>query len=256
MIQLVRKPRQKSRNGFYHIMMRGINKQIIFEDDMDRLMLLSLIKKYRRICGFNLYGYCFMNNHIHLLLQEKEETVSKVIQRISVSYVQWYNKKYDRCGHLFQDRFRSEVVETSSSFLKVLRYIHQNPLKAGLTKTIFEWEWSSIHDYLRPSDFIDREFVLQLFSTDSYQALQLFSNYMQLSNNDEFLDDIPRITISDAEIIDYLKRIDIPTSSALQQLQKEKRNAIIADLKMIKGISIRQLARITGISKSVIDRIQ
>lgn len=236
-------------------MMRGINKQIIFEDDMDRHMLLSLIKKYRRICGFNLYGYCFMNNHIHLLFQEKEETVSKVIQRISVSYVQWYNKKYDRCGHLFQDRFRSEVVETSSSFLKVLRYIHQNPLKSGLTKTIFEWEWSSIHDYLRPSDFIDREFVLQLFSTDSYQALQLFSDYMQLVNNDEFLDDTPRITVSDAEIIDYLKRIGIPTSSALQQLQKEKRNAIIADLKMIKGISIRQLARITGISKSVIDRI-
>lgn len=123
-----RKARKKSPTGTYHIVLRGINKQTIFEDDEDKHQLLKTIVKYKRISGFELYAYCLMDNHVHLFLKEVNE-LSQYMKRICSSYVYWYNMKYDRCGHLFQERFHSEDVDDPSYFLKVLRYIHQNPSK-------------------------------------------------------------------------------------------------------------------------------
>lgn len=80
-----------------------------------------------------------MSNHIHMLVREIEESISNTIKRVSSSYVFWYNKKYERCGHLFQERFKSEAVESDEYFLTVLRYIHQNPVKAGMTKSILDY---------------------------------------------------------------------------------------------------------------------
>src|SRR5699024_11465415 len=111
-------------------MLRGINRQTIFDDDEDKIRLLITIKRYKEKSNFKLYGYCLMDNHIHLLMQEMDETVSQTIQRIGASYVYWYNSKYLRCGHLFQDRFKSENVETADDFIKVLRYIHQKDRKS------------------------------------------------------------------------------------------------------------------------------
>ena len=105
-----------------------------------------------------------MDNHVHLLLKESEETISKVIKRISSSYVYWYNLKYDRCGHLFQERFKSENVENRAYFLTVLRYIHQNPIKAQLATNVFECRWTSIHEYVGKTKIVDINGVLQLFS--------------------------------------------------------------------------------------------
>ncbi|NMD72658.1 transposase, partial [Bacillus sp. DNRA2] len=99
-----RKARKRSSSGVYHIMLRGINRQTIFEDDEDRRKFLETLKKYRDISKYELYGYCLMDNHVHLLMKESEETISDAIKRISSSYVHWYNMKYERCGHLFQDR--------------------------------------------------------------------------------------------------------------------------------------------------------
>ncbi|WP_442596711.1 transposase [Neobacillus sp. D3-1R] len=126
-----RKGRRKSQSGVYHIMLRGINRQTIFEDDEDRQKFLETLKKYKDISQFQLYSYCLMDNHVHLLVREMEETLSDAIKRVSSSYVYWYNFKYERVGHLFQERFKSENVENTSYFLTVLRYIHQNPVRQG-----------------------------------------------------------------------------------------------------------------------------
>ncbi|MBP1950941.1 transposase [Virgibacillus litoralis] len=82
-----RSARRKSSNGIYHIMLRGINRQTIFENDEDKIRLLETIIRFKDISKFKVYCYCLMDNHIHLLLEEKEETISKAIQRISASYV-------------------------------------------------------------------------------------------------------------------------------------------------------------------------
>jgi len=95
-----------------------------------------------------------MGNHVHLLLKEGEESLEQIMRRICCSYVYWYNWKYQRIGSLFQDRFKSEPVENDTYFLTVLRYILQNPLKAGMEKTIEDYHWSSIGEYSKRSELI------------------------------------------------------------------------------------------------------
>lgn len=107
-----RGPRKRSNSRIYHVMLRGINRQIIFESDEDRYTFLAKIKNFIDEEKFVLYGYCLMDNHVHLLIRDLEDDISMAIKRISASYVLWYNKKYDRCGDLFQERFKSELVET------------------------------------------------------------------------------------------------------------------------------------------------
>lgn len=160
-----RKPRTKSSTGVYHVMLRGINRQTIFEDDEDRLKYLSVLKKFKDVSKYKLYSYCLMGNHIHLLIKEEKESISTVIKRISSSYVYWYNLKYSRCGHLFQERFKSEAVEDKKYFLTVLRYIHQNPLKAGLVFKVEDSNWSSYNEYLKNEslDSVDKELGLSFF---------------------------------------------------------------------------------------------
>ncbi|ASK62427.1 transposase [Virgibacillus phasianinus] len=251
-----RNPRKRSRNGIYHIMLRGINRQTIFEDDEDRFRILETIKRYKTVSKIEVYSYCLMDNHIHLLIRESEESVSKVIQRIGASYVYWYNAKYKRCGHLFQDRFKSESVETIPSFLRVLRYIHQNPVKAGLAANALECKWTSIKEYFGHASMVDVDFGLRLFTSDRSKAIQLFSDYMQLINDDDFMDDRIRVRLTDEEVRDHLSQLGFPNGSALQQMKPAERNAIILEMKGVNGVAIRQLSRITGISKSVIHRIR
>ena len=112
-----RKTRKKSKSGIYHIILRGQNRQIIFEDDEDKEKFLQTIEECKRKSGFELYGYCLMRNHIHLLLHELKDETGIIMRRIGASYVYWYNWKYRRCGHLFQDRYKSETVETDEYFL-------------------------------------------------------------------------------------------------------------------------------------------
>lgn len=164
--------------------------------------------------------------------------------------------KYNRCGHLFQERFKSENVEKRDYFLKVLRYIHQNPMNAGLASNVFENKWTSIHEYIGNADMIDIDIVLTQFSSNRNEALSLFLEFNQESNEDQCLDDFIIAKKSDSEVLEYLNEIGITNITMLQQMDKKERNKIIASLKGVEGISVRQLSRITGISKSVISRIR
>lgn len=247
--------REKSRTGIYHVMLRGINRQTIFEEDEDRWRFLETLDKYKEVSQFELYAYCLMDNHIHLLIKETEESISVSIKRISSSYVYWYNTKYERCGHLFQDRFKSEKVETKLSFLKVLRYIHQNPLKAGLAKTVFESSWTSIQEYIGKTHLITVDKGLNLFHKDGEIALKQFTAYMAEETEERCLVDDAKTKLSDSQLKDYLRTLGFMDMNKLQHMKKEERDAILAGLKELKGVSIRQISRITGISKSVIDRV-
>jgi len=104
-----------------------------------------------------------MSNHIHLVLKEGEEDLGTVFKRIGASYVYWYNWKYNRSGHLFQDRFKSEPVEDDTYFLTVLRYIHQNPIKAGITGNISNYPWSSYAEYIGRQNLCNARFCFERF---------------------------------------------------------------------------------------------
>ena len=252
---MARKAREKSNSGIYHLMLRGINRQNLLEEDEDRQRFIETIGYYKSICKYKLYGYCLMNNHIHLLLREMDESLSRIIKRISSSYVYWYNQKYDRCGHLFQERYKSEVIETEEYFLTVLRYIHQNPVKVGTEKKPGNYVWSSYQEYIGTPIVTDTDFALDILSTNRRNAIELLKNYFEEKNNDQCLDYSVKISISDQDIMKYLHQLGIKTVSELQRLGKEERNIVLRKIKNIEGVTIRQLSRITGISKSVIDRL-
>ncbi|MFD1780053.1 transposase [Fredinandcohnia salidurans] len=255
-MHLPRVARIKSGSGTYHVILRGVNKQTIFEDDEDRTRLLDVLRKFKGICNFNLYGYSLMDNHIHLLIKETNEPIGLSIKRISSSYVYWYNAKYERCGHLFQERFKSENIESKSSFLTVLRYIHRNPVKAGLATNVFEAGWTSINEYFGGTGLIDTELGLGLFSgRDGKTATQQFVDYMGAPNDDECLDYSERVRLTDGEVRECLRELGIQNVSALQQMEREERDVVLLQLKETTGVSIRQILRVTGISKSVIQRV-
>ncbi|MEN6347995.1 MAG: transposase [Syntrophomonas sp.] len=251
---MARVAREKSQSRIYHVMLRGINRQAIFEDDADREKFLETLKSFKVISRYKIYAYCLMENHVHLLIEETEEPIGQSIKRICGSYVYWYNRNHDRIGHLFQDRFKSEIIEDDSYFLTVLRYIHQNPLKAKLVQEIGKYKWSSYYDYFKNDGIIDSDWALKIFSEDSTQALIRFKRYMKEFNEDRCLEYEERKRLLDSDVREYLMQLGISSISAIQNLQKDQRDEIIREIKSIDGVSIRQLSRVTGISKSIIER--
>ena len=132
-----RQARESSGTGIYHVMMRGINHQNIFEEQEDYYQLLNTLDMMAQSYepdgtpsgrNYTLYAYCLMSNHIHLLIREREDKIGMAIKRIASSYVYYYNHKYSRDGHLFRERFKSEVVNDLAYFVTLLRYIHLNPV--------------------------------------------------------------------------------------------------------------------------------
>ena len=111
--------RIKSNSGIYHIIMRGINRQTIFEDEEDYNKFIQTMQRYKEIYVYKIYAYCFMRNHLHLLLKEGKEPLETIMRRICGSFVFWYNRKYGRIGCLFQNRYWSEPVEDNEYLLAV-----------------------------------------------------------------------------------------------------------------------------------------
>ncbi len=247
-----RSARKKSSSGIYHIVLRGINKQRIFEDDEDSLYFLEKLKIYKDISGYEIYAYCLMSNHVHLLMKEGEEPLSTAFRRIGASYVYWYNWKYSRAGHLFQDRFRSEPVETDEYFLTVMRYIHQNPLKAGIVKEIQEYPWSSYREYSQKPVICDIKFALNMFSLEPEKALRIWVKFNQEINKDQCLEYDNGVRLNDSEAATLIESVaNVKNPGDIQTYEKQNRNEVIKLLKR-KGLSIRQIERLTGVSFGVI----
>ncbi|MDD4496173.1 MAG: transposase [Eubacteriales bacterium] len=205
---------------------------------------------------YKIFAYCLMNNHVHILIKEGQEPLSLVLKRISSSYVYYYNRKYGRCGHLFQERFKSEKVENDGYFLTVLRYIHVNPLKAHIIKNFEEYKWSSYNEYVDGGKIVDIDFALGIFSVDKTIAIQRFNSFSNEENEDKCLEYDESKRIDDVEAIKIIKNIaGVKNINEIQGFEKEKRDEIIKKIKSINGLSIRQIARITGFSYNLVLKI-
>jgi len=214
------------KTGIYHIMVRGINR----------------------------HGYCIMGNHVHLLLREGQEPLSLTMQRICSSFVFWYNLKYDRVRHLFQERYKSEVVENEGYLITVLRYIHQNPVKAGIASSAEQYRWSSYHEYIGKQNIIDAEAIFELFATEKERAKKEFEKYMSQKNEDVCLDYEERHRLSDEEVKKMIEKQYGIKSGFFHNMERQEMNIILKNLKATKGVTIRQLARITGASKYMVEK--
>ena len=250
-IEMPRTARTTSESNIYHVMLRGINRQEIFGCDWDRQRFMTVLKECKEISGFKLHAFCLMPNHIHFLIEPAEEPLNMIFKRIGTRYAVWYNRKYQRAGHLFQDRFRSENVETDLYYMTVLRYILQNPVKAGIVNSPGDYRWSSYLAYKKGRGALtDIQFAVDLFG--SREALL---EYLAQENDDSAMDepdhdwrlrdDAARETIcriTQCSSVSDFQKLDL-------DIQKEYAVKLYSE-----RLSMGQIARLTGMSKATVFR--
>lgn len=261
-----RKARVESGTGIFHVMMRGINHQNIFEAPEDYYQFIATLDRMRfrydddgTPSGHNCtyYAYCLMSNHFHLLIHEREESVGETIKRIAGSYVYYYNRKYGRDGHLFRERFKSEPVNDMAYFTTLLRYIHQNPVKAGVVEHVKDYEFSSWGEY---EGCVDS--VFQICSVDTvlnripFEELDALVNELLADDiNCMDIDDPSKRRPSDDQVWQMIiEKSGVKNVSAFQQLNEEVKRGVLRELKNL-GASHRQLERLTGIGRGIIQKL-
>lgn len=240
-----RRARIFSTTGYLHVIIRGIGKQIIFEDRTDGFYFLKLLKKYSLETDVKISAYCLMENHVHLLVNAPDDRIIVFMKKLCVSYAGYFNKKYDRVGHVFQDRYKSEPIEDERYLLTVFRYILQNPYKAGICRPS-DYPWSSYNLYKYPPKYMDLDLIKELVGTkDDYVK------FISSDCNDCCLEFEPS-SHNDNWALGVMKEsLGVKSGTELQNYSKEKRDSAIRLLRK-KGISVKQLERLTGISKTVI----
>ncbi len=175
-----RKPRVNLPGGYYHVMMRGNGGDNIFYSPTDRSRFLLLLQQGLERYGHRIHAFCLMDNHVHLLIQVGAIPLSKIIQNVGFRYTRFINHRHKRLGHLFQGRFKSILVDADSYLLELARYIHLNPVRAGLCDRAEAYEWSSYGAYTgqAPTSWLHTQEILARFSEDEGRARELFIDFV------------------------------------------------------------------------------
>ena len=245
-----RTARKQSSTGILHVMLRGIDRQRIFREDADCMHFLEVLKICKELSGFELHAYCLMGNHVHLLIWPGNESAAQIVKRIGCRYVPWFNHKYGRAGHLFQDRYRSEAIEDDGYYLTALRYIIQNPLKAGLEARVGEYRWTSFSAYAgREDGLTDTAFAASYF--DGGEELV---NWLTARADDQAMDVSP-FEANVESLRQWLRELSgCEDVQAFRTAGREKRLLTVRGLRA-RGATVRQIAEVTGLSRSAVGRM-
>jgi putative transposase len=182
----VKRIRTEYDGAFYHINQRGNNRKAIFLDPEEKAFYLDLVSKYKKQYAFKLLGYVLMDNHYHLLIQAGPEPLNKIMHRINSLYSRFYNKKNDHSGHVFSDRYAAGLIQDERYLFSVLRYIHWNPVRAGLSPDAESYKWSSDRAYRNNKDpLVDVDYILSIFSPDDAIAHKTYKQMMRVSPEEE-----------------------------------------------------------------------
>ena len=261
---MTRQIRQISQSGIYHVMLRGVNRQQIFENDDDYLKFIFILhdmispkdilkRPLPPKCA--IFSYCLMPNHVHILLQEKDEKLSVTVKQIASRYAMYYNNRYGHFGHLFQDRFKSEPVNDDAYFLTLIRYIHQNPIAGYLCEKAEDYKWSSWREFTnaphRMSAICDTSTILSRIPLDELkeQIETPLPKAQQVLDFDRYRGIAP-----DEAVIDFLKSAyDLKDPKDLQHYPKKQRYEILQAAREF-GAGINQLSRLTSLSQYIVSR--
>ena len=244
-----RKPREVSVTGLYHVVFKGVDGMALFEDDDDRLRILSLIDSSFQRFGVMLLAWCLMGNHVHLVVQEIGDQgckgLSSAMHRICGTYAQYFNKKYGRSGHLYKERFWSDTLESEGHLLAVVRYVHNNPVKAGIGGVV-SYKWSSARNYYTGEcGIVDQRMVLDLIGGQG--------NFMNFATGAMGPDPVPHAyeRLSDYEACQVLELtpgvlalLENSAEDTSLAAQKDNQIAFAYD----SGVTKRQIVRLARVS--------
>lgn len=178
--RMARRPRLEFEGAFYHVLTRGNRKQEIFRDKLDYSKYLRILTDYKDRYPFLLYGYVLMPNHVHLLIETGAIPLSKILQGINQRYTMYFNWRYETVGHLFQGRYKAILCDKMEYLLNLIKYIHNNPVRAGLVEEEGEYPWSSHRALLKPKEkaIVDSRLTLEVFADDLEKAVKLYRHFM------------------------------------------------------------------------------
>ena len=243
----MRTGRKKCESDVYHVVVRGVGKQILFEDDADRRFFLDTLSDQRAGYGVQLYAWCLMSNHVHLLLRAPLEDISAMMRALETRYAGFFNTRHARTGTLFQGRFTSVPVESDEQLLQAVRYIHHNLAGAGEP---IDSPWSSFRDYVgkRGSIDVDTAFVMELFGGKP--------SFLRLHDSEDrsYAQHLPRHRVTDTQALSIAKDVLGKVGPhGLKAIDKASRDELLVRLKEA-GLSVRQISRITSIGENIIQR--
>jgi len=260
-------PRQRrvlSETGIYHILLRGNERKHIFSENVEKQRFLEDVAVKQRDIGFSLYAYCVMDNHVHILLNTNEKDLSTIMKGIAVRYASFYNAKHRRVGHVFQDRFKSEPIEDERYLLAVIRYIHNNPVKAGMVEKPEGYPWSSYPSFMKAKssrhDLVDTEYILGMVSKNRKEAIQEFKRFSVELDESVFLDCDNNEIRTPEEGQEYLAKYleehwaDRGIEAVIDDIKT--RGEIIAHLRSNTKLSIRTIAALLGVDRNVVARVR
>lgn len=197
------KSRKESYSGIYHVMIRGINHELIFEKSMYKYIIKGLLREKAVSRDVQIYAYCIMDSHLHLLIKAPIQVLSEFMSSVQSSYARFYNSYNSRNGHVFQNRFKSECIESMSYFQCCMNYIHKNPVKAGLCKEMEAYPFSSLYEVTTKR--------LAVINNEAYNIIQnQYNTSVHELQNTVVFEDVPeeklkqQIAIINV-IIDYIK---------------------------------------------------
>ena len=237
-----RKARCYNAGEYYHVIVRGINKQDIFRDEKDRRRFLETMQRFSAETDVSVIAWCLMSNHVHLLIKA-DGMPDLFMKKLGCSYVPYFNRKYERVGHLFQDRYKSETIRDEKYMLEVVRYIHMNPEKAHICKMI-DYKWSSYSEFLDESRSAEKDLILGMLG-----GPEGYIQFMEAADPAEYMDD--QYGLTDREALDKFSGLFPGGAGDIQRLPRSKRYESIVKLSEA-GLKPSQICRVTGLGKTVV----
>lgn len=197
-----RYPRNYSNTSFFHVMTQGINKSYIFDNEDDIKYYIDKMEQLTKEQNVKIMAYCIMSNHAHILLEAKKlEELSKYMQRLNTSYGRYYNKKYDKVGFVFRDRYKSEGIYSEKQLYNCIKYIANNPVKAGICEEPAEYPYSM---YTKLSEVDDNTYLfLDIDEENNHTCKEVVKEFLERNNIN--VDDLKKDCEKLIEIIRLLK---------------------------------------------------
>jgi len=177
---MARKPRIYYPGAVYHVILRGNAGEKIFFSDNDRYRFYLLLQEGQERFGYLIHAFCLMPNHVHLAFQVGKVPLSRILQNLVQRYTMWVNRREGRTGHVFQGRYKAILLDADAYLLELIRYIHLNPVRAGVARRVEDYPWSSYRAYLGEVviPWLSTDWVLGQFSSRKNLAFQRFREFV------------------------------------------------------------------------------
>ena len=171
----------------YHVIQRGNNKEFIFDREQDKRFLLSSMEQVAGFYEMEMLAYTIMGNHYHLVVRTGETGLGQVMHRLNTRYSVYYNHVKDRSGHVFQGRYQAILITNGPHLFTVVRYVHQNPVRAGICDRVEDYRWSSdsIYRGRKPSGFVNKDLLLNMMAVDENDATAAYVRFMDSAEPEE-----------------------------------------------------------------------